>query len=102
MRVAIEPFLDGIYIKFSSNIRYENPNLNAYIPNFSHFTCIRSKGRIVIIDVEGVFKNKKYYLTAPACQSLVQKFSSTDLGAMGLCKFLLYHKHNDICAKWKW
>ena len=38
MRVAIEPFLDGIYIKFSSNTRYENPNLNAYIPDFSHFT----------------------------------------------------------------
>ena len=60
MRVAIEPFLDGIYIKFSSNTRYENPNLNAYIPDFSHFTWIRSKGRIVVMDVQGFFKNKKY------------------------------------------
>ena len=101
MRVAIEPFLDGIQIKFSSNTRYENPNLNAYIPNFSHFTCIRSKGRIVVMDVQSIFKNKNYYLTDPACQSLVQKFSSTELGTMGLCKFLLCHKHNDICAKWK-
>ena len=102
MRVAIEPFLDGIYIKFSSNTRYENPKFKSYIPDFSHFTWIRSKGRIVVMDVQGFFKNKKYYLTTPACQSLVQKFSSTDLGAMGLCKFLLYHKHNDIFTKWKW
>jgi hypothetical protein len=53
------------------------------------------------MDVQSIFKNKNYYLTDPACQSLVKKFSSTDLGTMGLCKFLLCHKHNDICAKWK-
>ena len=46
-------------------------------------------------------KIKNTYLTDPACQSPDQKFSSTDLGTMGLCKFLLCHKHNDICAKWK-
>ena len=47
-------------------------------------------------------KIKNTYLTDPACQSPDQKFSSTDLGTMGLCKFLLCHKHNDIFAKWKW
>ena len=102
MKVAIEPFLDGKYIKFSSNSGYENPDFDAYIPAFSHFTWIYSKGTRVVMDVQGIFKNKRYYLTDPACQSIDEKFGNSDLGAMGLCKFILCHKHNDICAKWKW
>ena len=102
MKVAIEPFLEGEYIKFSSNSGYENPDFDAYIPAFSHYTQIYSRGTRVVLDVQGVFKNKKYYLTDPACQSLDEKFGNSDLGAMGLCKFILCHKHNDICRNWIW
>ena len=102
MKVAIEPFLDDEYIKFSSNTGYENPDFDAYIPSFSHFTWINSKGRRVVMDVQGVFTNGKYYLTDPACQSIEQKFGNSDLGAMGLIKFLLCHKHNNICRNWQW
>ncbi len=102
MKVAIEPFLDGKYIKFSSNTGYENPDFDAYIPAFSHFTWIQSKGTRVVLDVQGIFKNGKYYLTDPACQSIDQKFGNSDLGGMGLCKYVLCHKHNNICSNWKW
>lgn len=102
MKVAIEPFLDGNYIKFSSNTGYENPDFDAYIPAFSHYTWIYSRGTKVVLDVQGIFKNGKYYLTDPACQSLDRKFGNSDLGAMGLCKFVLCHKHNNICENWKW
>lgn len=102
MKVAIEPFLDAQYIKFSSNTGYENPDFDAYIPSFSHFTWIHSKGKRVVMDVQGIFVSGKYYLTDPACQSLEQKFGNSDLGAMGLIKFLLCHKHNNICRNWKW
>ena len=102
MKVAIEPYLYGNYIKFSSNSGYENPDFDAYIPAFSHFTWIYSRGTRVVMDVQGVFKNGKYYLTDPACQSLEQKFGNSDLGAMGLCKFILCHKHNNICENWQW
>ena len=102
MKVAIEPYLNGKYIKFSSNSGYENPDFNAYIPAFSHFTWIYSKGTRVVLDVQGIFNNGEYYLTDPACQSLEQKFGLSDLGAMGLCKFVLCHKHNNICQDWKW
>ena len=61
MKVAIEPFLTGEYIKFSSNTGYENPDFDAYIPAFSHFTWVCSGGTKVILDVQGVFKNKKYF-----------------------------------------
>ena len=102
MKVAIEPYLDGTYIKFSSNTGYENPDFDAYIPAFSHFTWIHSKGRRVVMDVQGIFKNGRYYLTDPACQSLEQLYGNSDLGAMGLIKFLICHKHNNICQNWKW
>ncbi len=102
MKVAIEPFISGNYIKFSSNSGYENPDFDAYIPAFSHFTWIHSKGKKVVLDVQGVFKNGKYYLTDPACQSLNEEYGNSDLGAMGLCKFLLCHKHNNICENWTW
>ena len=88
MKVAIEPYIFGNYIKFSSNTGYENPDFDAFIPAFSHYTWIRSKGTRVVLDVQGVFENGKYYLTDPACQSLDQKFGNSDLGAMGLCKFV--------------
>lgn len=102
MLVAIEPFLSGTYTKFSSNTGYENPDFDAYIPAFSHFTWIYSKGRKVVTDVQGVFKNQRYYLTDPACQSIEGKFGNSDLGAMGLFKFILCHRHNDICKNWIW
>lgn len=70
MKVAIEPYLFGNYIKFSSNSGYENPNFNAYIPAFSHFTWIYTKGKRVVMDVQGIFKNQRYYLTDPAVQTL--------------------------------
>ena len=76
MKVAIEPFLNGKYIKFSSNSGYENPDFDAYIPSFSHFTWIQSKWTRVVLDVQGIFKNGRYYLTDPACQSIDQKFGN--------------------------
>ena len=63
MKVAIEPYLFGKYIKFSSNSGYENPDFDAFIPAFSHFTWIQSKGTSVVLDVQGVFRDGRYYLT---------------------------------------
>ena len=100
-KVAIEPYLKGAYIKFSSNSGFENPIFEE-IPAFSHFTWIYSKGTKVVMDIQGIFNNDKYYLTDPACQSLNEQFGNSDLGAMGLCKFILCHRHNKYCEKWKW
>ena len=101
MKVAIEPYISGDYTKFSSNSGYENQDFT-YIPAFSHYTWMHSKGRKVVLDIQGVFKKGEFILTDPACQSLNQEYGNSDLGAMGLCKFVLCHKHNNICEKWKW
>lgn len=98
----VEPFLDGEYIRFSNNTGYENPNFNAFIPAFSHYTWVASKGQLVVLDVQGTFVNKKYYLTDPAVQTVNMACGQSDLGACGIMKFLLFHKHNDICKNWKW
>ena len=98
----VEPFLEGNYTKFSSNTGYENENFRAIIPAFSHYTWIRSKGQTIVVDVQGIFVNNKYYLTDPAIQSIDNQFGGSDLGAMGLMKFVICHKHNDICKNWKW
>ena len=50
----VEPFLEGEYIKFSSNTGYENSDFSAYIPAFSHYSWILYRGRKVILDVQGV------------------------------------------------
>jgi len=100
--VAIEPFISGEYIKFSSNSGYENQNFNRFIPAFMHYSWIKSRGRIVVSDVQGVFTGKHYILTDPACQSITNEFGSSDLGAMGLCKFIVCHRHNDYCKNWIW
>ena len=100
--VSIEPYLPYEYYKFSSNSGYENQSFNRYIPAFMHYTWIKSRGRIVVSDVQGIFTGDKYILTDPACQSLNQIFGSSDLGAMGLCKFLVCHRHNEYCKNWIW
>lgn len=100
--VYVEPYLEGKYTKFSSNTGYENPDYNAFIPAFSHLSWVVSKGQYVVLDVQGTYNNNKYYLTDPAIQSVEMKFGDSDLGAMGIMRFLLFHKHNDICQNWTW
>ena len=98
----IEPYLNGQFIKFSNNYGYENPDFSAYIPAFSHYSWIKYKGKMVINDVQGIFKDSKYYLTDPAIQSLESKFGGSDLGILGIIVFLANHEHNNICQNWKW
>ena len=98
----IEPFIEGEYKKFSSNTGYENPDFTAYIPAFSHLSWIISRGKRVIMDIQGVFKDGKYILTDPAVQSFDFEFGNSDLGPFGILQFLSKHKHNNICEKWKW
>lgn len=98
---ACEQFLDGIFIKYNSNLGWvlkpkdNNFELNDLIQAFSHFSFHFSKGKIVIVDIQGV----KNLMTDPAIQSLEQAFGSTDLGRYGIYKFLRRHQCTKICKK---
>ena len=103
--ISVEPFLEGNFKKFYNNdgmeIEQENgKKFTTYSSAYSHFTWLNFRGRKVVTDLQGIFKNGKYYLTDPACQSLEQKYGNSDLGAQGIIKFLLYHKCSDACEKW--
>lgn len=100
--VYVEPYLEGEFIRFSNNAGFENPDFNAFIPAYSHFTWLTSKGRMAVLDIQGTYINNKYYLTDPAVQSIEMAFGGADLGAGGIMIFLLKHKHNEICKNWKW
>ena len=104
-RISIEPFLEGDFKKFYNNdgeeIEQEDgKRFNKHCSAFSHFTWLNFRGRMVVTDLQGVFKNGKYYLTDPACQSLEQSYGNSDLGAQGIIKFLLFHKCTSICKNW--
>ena len=98
---ACEEFMDGIFIKYNSNLGWvfkpkdKHFELNDLIQAFSHFSFHFSKGKIVIVDIQGV----KNQMTDPAIQSLEQAFGSTDLGRYGIYKFLRRHHCTKICKK---
>lgn len=104
-KISIEPFLEGDFKKFYNNdggeIEHEDgKRFNKHCSAFSHFTWLNFRGRKVVTDLQGIFKNGKYYLTDPACQSLEQSYGNSDLGAQGIIKFLLFHKCTSICKNW--
>ena len=98
---ACEKFLDGIFVKYNSNLGWvlkpkdKNLEFNDLVQAFSHFSFHFSKGKIVIVDIQGV----KNVMTDPAIQSLEQIFGSTDLGRYGIYKFLRRHQCTKICKK---
>lgn len=103
--ISIEPFLEGDFKKFYNNDGEEveqedGKRFNKHCSAFSHFTWLNFRGRMVITDLQGIFKKGKFYLTDPACQSLEQSYGNSDLGAQGIIKFLLFHKCTSICKKW--
>ncbi|KAL7549696.1 hypothetical protein ACHAWF_014679 [Thalassiosira exigua] len=85
---------------------------DAYIPQtFSHYTYQRSKGQLMVVDLQGVFKvrsdgTKVYKLTDPVIhkhrrnRNRVMKkwsFGRTDRGEKGMRAFFETHKCTDAC-----
>ena len=103
-RITIEPFLKGFKKFYNSDgeevEQEDGKRFNKHCSAFSHFTWLNFRGRMVVTDLQGIFKNGEYYLTDPACQSLEQSYGYSDLGAQGIIKFLLLHKCTSICKNW--
>jgi hypothetical protein len=103
--MALEPFIDGKYVKYNSNSGWVNEENTESLSNqaaqaFSHFTFERSKGRFLVSDLQGVGK----ILTDPAIHTRDPerfKLAETNLGESGFKFFFSTHKCNDICRKLK-
>ncbi|XP_022097540.1 alpha-protein kinase 1-like isoform X1 [Acanthaster planci] len=99
--IAVERFLEGDYVKYSSNTGYVNPDFPApTLAAFSHFTYHASNGEFLVSDLQGVYNRQGFCLTDPAIQSGGSELNAhgpTDLGKYGIVKFFQTHNCNKLC-----
>jgi hypothetical protein len=101
--MTLEPFIDGTYVKYNSNSGYVNEDIpddpvNQAAQAFSHYTFERSRGHLLISDLQGV----GHLLTDPAIHTLDPqrfKLADTNLGQDGFKFFFATHKCNAICRR---
>jgi hypothetical protein len=96
--VWVEDFIDGKYEKFLSNGGYVNKSISS--PQaLAHFSWVLSKGRFIVVDLQGVRGSKITVLTDPAIHSVDRSFGSTDFGILGMKWFFETHECNDVCKQ---
>lgn len=99
--LSLEPFIEGAYVKYNNNCGYVNKDddsFNQMAQAFSHFTFERSRGKLLVSDIQGV----GHVLTDPAIHTAdPQRFKLTDtnLGKEGFKFFFSTHKCNHICTR---
>ncbi|OCL06691.1 hypothetical protein AOQ84DRAFT_321073 [Glonium stellatum] len=101
--ISLEPFLEGTYVKYNSNVGYVNEDIpddpsNQAAQAFSHFTFERSRGHFLVSDLQGVGE----LLTDPAIHTLdPERFimSTTNFGEDGFKFFFASHECNNVCRK---
>eukprot|EP00668_Euglena_longa_P014234 GGOE01018211.1.p1 GENE.GGOE01018211.1~~GGOE01018211.1.p1 ORF type:complete len:375 (-),score=67.21 GGOE01018211.1:249-1373(-) len=92
--LAVEPFLYGKYVKHSNNFGFVSEEDRNTPQAFSHFSYCKSKGDLLICDIQGV--QDKY--TDPQIHSKDGKgFGKGNMGVEGMLKFFQTHRCNSIC-----
>ena len=98
--VLVETYLEGEYTKWNNNYDYVNEEDKTSLQAFSHFTHKKTKGKLLICDIQGVKDKNQYSLTDPAIHSDTQwQYGSTDLGPKGMEAFFKEHTCEDYCSK---
>lgn len=94
---AVEPFLSGDFTKYSSNSGYVTDEIIRYTPHaFSHFTFEYSRGREIVVDVQGVGD----MLTDPQVHTRSgEGFGRGNMGLRGMALFFASHECNPICKR---
>lgn len=101
--LSLEPYIKGTYVKYNSNcsfVKEDDPHdrFNQAAQAFSHFTFERSRGALLVCDLQGV----NHRLTDPAIHTLDPerfKLSDSNLGKSGFKFFFATHVCNHICSK---
>ncbi|XP_038062563.1 alpha-protein kinase 1-like [Patiria miniata] len=100
--LAVEPYLEGKYVKFNNNSGYSEKADIATPAAFSHFTYHESNGTALVCDLQGVRSSSGYKFSDPAVNSKGTElgfYGSTDLGICGIVKFFKNHTCNDLCKR---
>ncbi|KAI5077764.1 hypothetical protein GOP47_0007588 [Adiantum capillus-veneris] len=102
----MEKVLKGLWTKFNSNAGYvsDKGTYTDTLQAFSHWTHERSRGMIMVTDLQGVQTSSEgtgaFLLCDPAIHSRdVLRFTRTNLGEQGFQLFYNSHKCNTICQK---
>ena len=101
-----EHYMEGNYIKYNNNAGWINEKLKEscefkLLQAFSHYTYCKSKGVLLIVDLQGVRDKDTIQLTDPAIHSFVKRtlFGVTNKGTLGISQFFLSHECNVHCKK---
>ena len=90
---AVERYLTGTYLKYNNNSGYCNSKKTT--PQaFSHYTWCQSKGKLMIVDIQGV---GDLYTDPQVHTSDGIAFGEGNLGATGMALFFKTHTCNHIC-----
>jgi len=93
-----EELLDD-FDKFNSNSGYCDNRYDT-IQALSHYSWMRSRGSLVVCDLQGSYTAEVgYVISDPAINSIGMTHGSTDLGPLGLVSFMSEHQCNHICEQ---
>jgi len=96
----VEDYIPGNYKKFNNNGNWKKDEDGYTAQAFSHFSHEISGKNLIIVDLQGVKKEKKYVLTDPAIHSVTEEcYGSTDRNRIGIDEFFRAHQCNKICKK---
>jgi len=95
---AVEPLLEGNFLKHNNNCGYVELLAHRATPQaFSHFTYHFTKGLMLVCDIQGVndvFTDPQIHSHAPDGGL----YGKGDLGREGMARFFETHRCNPLCA----
>ena len=102
--LIIEEKIHGKFTKFNNNSNFINKyDQSSTAQSFSHFTYNISKGKYMIVDIQGAavsfddLTDRYYQLTDPCVHSESRTFGEGDWGERGMTLFFEKHQCNQLC-----
>ena len=84
--------------KWNSNAGYVSDKIySSTLDAFSHWTYDITDGFLVVVDLQGVDREKQYILTDPSINCIEPRFGLTNLGNVGIKMFFKSHSCNNVC-----
>ena len=68
---------------------------------FSHFTYVKTRGNLMVVDLQGIVDNGSFILTDPQVLSRKKMFGRGDLGVEGFHLFFDKHRCGETCIALK-
>ncbi|CAE7626585.1 ak1 [Symbiodinium sp. KB8] len=102
-----EQYLEGDFVKFNSNNGYVNEThpSSELMQAFSHYTFVKSRGKLLVVDLQGAVDNNCLMLTDPQVLSRAKSkdrvFGAGDLGFDGMKAFFETHECGETCVAMK-